>query len=556
MPAAMAKDKACSDIASTTQISPALTQRLQECGLSQLQVLLEIRGICTVEDLAKLDACESTILLQKARKIYEILGLASSPLETAISRLCNNALGNTYSCATSSGILKPGLICSEGNTIRNDAASAVDVDYATNSSSGSIFKGASQVIDQATNLQEVQLPKTSETDCKARKQLAGALDAALGVIGHNRRLRAVQFLLQSDDLASAAAWKSAKAFAAISIDTSGMSEDNKKLLKAAKLAVRDVILLRCCAVSIGVDSRSAVRRAIEEACSQCNNDTVSQVMMAHKRIFGDPTKASSRPKAEMTTPKESEVPVPRLATAKKLPGPLAPGSIHLPSSSPALGAAIRHKRESSTKVPEVAKDATVEAFKLFAQTAFRQLAHADNKQLGKCVQWLSEVMDVSDDFVSQGLQNAVLKAKLAMLEQAGAMPSCVMPETDSDDDDQKRLQDLETRLDRENGADAENEQTFGAEDAETTWTFEDALAANERLAASNHCANEERSQEPIGDCGVSNFLPSQQQMSIAATSFHPGGCVHQVTASVASPSQFEQQYYTAAYCAPAFWAQI
>ena len=80
MPAAMAKDKACSDIASTTQISPALTQRLQECGLSQLQVLLEIRGICTVEDLAKLDACESTILLQKARKIYEILGLASSPL--------------------------------------------------------------------------------------------------------------------------------------------------------------------------------------------------------------------------------------------------------------------------------------------------------------------------------------------------------------------------------------------------------------------------------------------------------------------------------------------
>eukprot|EP00931_Biecheleriopsis_adriatica_P066081 TRINITY_DN40499_c0_g1_i1.p1 TRINITY_DN40499_c0_g1~~TRINITY_DN40499_c0_g1_i1.p1 ORF type:complete len:517 (-),score=133.53 TRINITY_DN40499_c0_g1_i1:116-1450(-) len=50
-------------------------------------------------------------------------------------------------------------------------------------------------------------------------------------------------------------------------------------------------------------------------------------------------------------------------------------------------------------------------------------------------------------------------------------------------DDEARLRALEARLDRENGADLFNGETFGEAWAGEAWTFEEALEANERLAA-------------------------------------------------------------------------
>ena len=94
-------------------------------------------------------------------------------------------------------------------------------------------------------------------------------------------------------------------------------------------------------------------------------------------------------------------------------------------------------------------------------------------------------MGVSHEFVFKGIQRAVLHERMALLKRANLLAMSDLPETDSDDDDERCLQALEARLDRENGADAANEQTFGQEDAETAWSFEDALAANDRLAASN-----------------------------------------------------------------------
>lgn len=55
--------------------------------------------------------------------------------------------------------------------------------------------------------------------------------------------------------------------------------------------------------------------------------------------------------------------------------------------------------------------------------------------------------------------------------------------SEDETDDEARLRALEARLDRENGADAKNFETFGEAWAVEAWTFEDALAANQRIAA-------------------------------------------------------------------------
>mmetsp|Transcript_44866 Transcript_44866/g.104589 ORF Transcript_44866/g.104589 Transcript_44866/m.104589 type:complete len:471 (+) Transcript_44866:34-1446(+) len=55
--------------------------------------------------------------------------------------------------------------------------------------------------------------------------------------------------------------------------------------------------------------------------------------------------------------------------------------------------------------------------------------------------------------------------------------------SEDETDDEARLRALEARLDRENGADAKNVETFGEAWAGEAWSFEDALAANQRIAA-------------------------------------------------------------------------
>ncbi|CAE8625817.1 unnamed protein product [Polarella glacialis] len=59
-------------------------------------------------------------------------------------------------------------------------------------------------------------------------------------------------------------------------------------------------------------------------------------------------------------------------------------------------------------------------------------------------------------------------------------------EEEEDLDDEARIRALEARLDRENGADSRNCDTFGDTWAGEGWSFEEALAANERLAASGN----------------------------------------------------------------------
>ena len=77
--------------------------------------------------------------------------------------------------------------------------------------------------------------------------------------------------------------------------------ERKEALKAAKLAVRNVILWRCYGNALGLDSREALVRAFEEACkhTDCDANTVSQLTNGYRRIReelagGPPPKKSHR----------------------------------------------------------------------------------------------------------------------------------------------------------------------------------------------------------------------------------------------------------------------
>jgi hypothetical protein len=477
---AMAEDQKLSDAPIGQQISFALEHHLRVCGLFYLKGLFEVRGVKTVQSLRDVDMKERIILLGRAKKLYEVLGLASSSLESAFDRLCMNQGEKAFAISTNSLTMEPAVASDESIPFTNDTMTGGSLSIQSLQNDRGPTQGS---IDQGTHVLAADLPRACETDCKPKQALAKALREATEVVPIDRCLQAVQCLNDSNDLAVAAAENAARALGAITVRKSEIpgrgSEyvDNKKKLKAAKLAVRDVILPRACSVSLGVDSKPGVFYAVQQAVENtgCDDNAAAQMMQAHRRVFMDRRAVEQAPSAEKAmkvTPETSATPLP-------------PGLDTPPPGSLVCTEPMKQQFHPAETVTEMSKDIAVEAFKLFALTAFRELADARNKQLEKSAQWLSQIMGVSHEFVFKGIQRAVLHERMALLKRANLLAMSDLPETDSDDDDERCLQALEARLDRENGADAANEQTFGEENAETTWTFEDALAANDRLAASN-----------------------------------------------------------------------
>ena len=81
--------------------------------------------------------------------------------------------------------------------------------------------------------------------------------------------------------------EAAEALAALGIRKEDVRDrERKEALKAAKLALRNVILWRCYGNALGLDSREALVRAFKEACkhTDCEPDTVSQLTNGYRRI--------------------------------------------------------------------------------------------------------------------------------------------------------------------------------------------------------------------------------------------------------------------------------
>ena len=116
-------------------------------------------------------------------------------------------------------------------------------------------------------------------------------------------------LQRSEELVYASAIEAAEGLAALNMHRSDLRDRWKKeLVKAAKKAVRDVILWRCTGCALGLDSREAMVRAFEDVChhTACDENTISQLTNGYHRISGKPVAATA---STQTDPEEAPVAV-------------------------------------------------------------------------------------------------------------------------------------------------------------------------------------------------------------------------------------------------------
>ena len=68
-------------------ISPALLRRLEREDLGDLSVVLRHRGVRTLRALSTMDCSERAILIDKARRLWELLGLFETTLRSSVKQL-------------------------------------------------------------------------------------------------------------------------------------------------------------------------------------------------------------------------------------------------------------------------------------------------------------------------------------------------------------------------------------------------------------------------------------------------------------------------------------
>ena len=221
---------------SRAELSPRLKYTLANAGLEELELLLQRRGVRTLRALSLLESTERKTLLCVARQIFELLGVFPIHLQQNL----NDLLGVSW--------------------------------------------------QDHTDVQPIYTPVTLPDDTASRRRLHGYLLAASPHFGPARYEDCLRSLKRADEHAVAACSETAEALAALCLPREFVPiGPEKKIYKDAKGIVRDVLFWRAAAVCPGIDSREALRRAWNTACSQtrylCDENTDSQMQNALKRIL-------------------------------------------------------------------------------------------------------------------------------------------------------------------------------------------------------------------------------------------------------------------------------
>ena len=250
---------------SNGQLSDALKHKLAEEDLLDMEVLLRYRGIRTLRALESLETTERAVLLCKARELYELLGIFPSNLKNTLNKLFGD-------------VPQQGMFQGSPWAMQAGAMPYMHPQWA----------GAGGWGQQQTRPGGPEpLTDPLEDDTYLKRILGAALLGAREVVGWERYTECLRRLKRSDELVVASCLEAAEALAALGIRKEDVRDrERKEALKAAKKAVRDVLLWRCTGNALGLDSREALVRAFEEACrhTHCDENTVSQLTNGYRRI--------------------------------------------------------------------------------------------------------------------------------------------------------------------------------------------------------------------------------------------------------------------------------
>jgi hypothetical protein len=250
------------------QLSDALTQKLAEESLTDMEVLLRYRGIRTLRALETLETTERAVLLCKSRELYELLGIFPSNLKNTLIKLFGD-------------VPQQGMFPGSPWAMQSGAMPYIHPQWAGHGGYGH------QAHPNGGPEGPAPLTDPADDDTFLRRTLFAAVLGAREIVGGERFTECLRRLKRSDELIVAACLEAAEALAALGVRKEDVRDrERKELLKAAKKAVRDVILWRCTGNALGLDSREALVRTFEEACrhTHCDENTVSQLTNGYRRI--------------------------------------------------------------------------------------------------------------------------------------------------------------------------------------------------------------------------------------------------------------------------------
>ena len=246
-------------------LSDALKHKLAEEDLLDLEVLLRYRGIRTLRALESLETTERAVLLCKARELYELLGIFPSNLKNTLNKLFGD-------------VPQQGMFHGSPWAMQSGAMAYMHPQWAGHGGWGhhASKPGGPE-----------PLTEPLDDDTYLKRTLGAALLGAREIVGWERYTECLRRLKRSDELVVASCLEAAEGLAALGIRKEDVRDrERKEALKAAKKAVRDVLLWRCTGNALGLDSREALVRAFEEACrhTHCDENTVSQLTNGYRRI--------------------------------------------------------------------------------------------------------------------------------------------------------------------------------------------------------------------------------------------------------------------------------
>ena len=220
--------------------------------------------------MESLETTERAVLLCKARELYELLGIFPSNLKNTLNKLFGDVPQAGMFPQLSPWAMQSG---------------AMPYMHPQWAGHGGWGHHALRTSSQQGGPEPLTDPLDDDTYLK--KTLGAALLGAREIVGWERYTECLRRLKRSDELVVASCLEAAEALAAIGIRKEDVRDrERKEALKAAKKAVRDVLLWRCAGNALGLDSREALVRACEEACRHTHADenTVSQLTNGYRRI--------------------------------------------------------------------------------------------------------------------------------------------------------------------------------------------------------------------------------------------------------------------------------
>jgi hypothetical protein len=253
---------------SNGQLSDALKHKLAEEDLLDMEVLLRYRGVRTLRALESLETTERAVLLCKARELYELLGIFPSNLKNTLNKLFGD-------------VPQQGMFHASPWAMQSGAMPYMHPQWAGHGGWGH------HALPTSRPGGPEPLTDPLDDDTYLKRTLGAALLGAREIVGWERYTECLRRLKRSDELVVASCLEAAEALAALGIRKEDVRDrERKEALKAAKKAVRDVLLWRCTGNALGLDSREALVRAFEEACrhTHCDENTVSQLTNGYRRI--------------------------------------------------------------------------------------------------------------------------------------------------------------------------------------------------------------------------------------------------------------------------------